>query len=99
MLVEAFDLKPIPFKFNYTPTFHLADVFPELFAEPKLTELGHPSFQQSFCDRNGTVRQQVWIWDCAFRVDNLKCVKLVKVENWSLHSEYNVKCHLVVNEA
>ena len=98
LLVQAFDLKPITFKFNYTPRFHLADEFPALLTEAQLTELGHPSFQQNFCDRNGTIRQQVWIWETVFRINELDCIKLIKVKNWSLHSEYNVEFHLVVNE-
>ena len=98
VLVKAFDLNPVTFKFDYEPRHHLADLFPDLLTETKLEELGHPDFQQNFCDRMGTVRQQVWIWNCDFSFGNLNCIKLIKVRNVSLLSEFNFEFHLVVNQ-
>ena len=92
-----------PFSFNpsitlsYVDRHHLVERFPNLLSDDKIVELGHPNFQQNFCNRNGLVRQQVWIWNCRIDIDELVCVKLLKVKHISLTSDVNFEFHMLMD--
>lgn len=81
---------------HYVPRDHWEEKFVSLFSEEKLKDLGHPSFQQNFCDYKGTVRNQISIWNCNIKIDELKCVKLMRVKNRSLLADFNTEFHLLL---
>lgn len=93
-------LKPFDFShgipLNYVSRDHWSNRLSMLLTDEKLKELGHPNFQQNFCDIKGTVRNQVSIWNCDIKIDELTCVKLLRVQNRSLLSEYNAEFHLLL---
>lgn len=94
-----------PFVFNHPIPLEFPDrdnwleKFPELLQESKLKELGHPNFQQNFCDFKGTVRHQVSIWNCAIKFDELVCVKLMRIKNRSLLCESSFEFHLLMKKS
>ena len=93
-------LKPFSFDhgvpLKYVPRDHWVEKFKVLFSKDNLKDLGHPNFQLNFCDIKGAVRNQVFIWNCDIRLDELTCVKLLRVKNRSLLTEFNYEFHLLL---